>query len=253
MQERGRRETVLLVDVRTREEYEQGHIPGFRWFPGGQAVQRADDVAVVKNCPIVFACDRQARATFAASWYRQMGFQEVYALAGGATAWADAGQRLEQGPAEPPPAGLAEARQQLRLLDASGMQAAHATATIFVDTSQEFARGHVPGARWVPRGWLELQIGEVAPSKDAAIAVTCMNGQNATLAGATLKGLGYRNVSVLEGGMAAWRRAGLPVETGLTGVMRPPTDVVAAGPDRTYADMMNYLRWEEALGHKYGA
>jgi len=33
--------------------------------------------------------------------------------------------------------------------------------------------------------------------------------------------------------------------------MAPPTDVVPAGPDRNFADMQNYLRWEEALGHKY--
>jgi hypothetical protein len=51
--------------------------------------------------------------------------------------------------------------------------------------------------------------------------------------------------------MAAWQKAGLPVERGLSGVMTPPTDVVPAGPDRNFADMQNYLRWEEALGYKY--
>jgi hypothetical protein len=51
--------------------------------------------------------------------------------------------------------------------------------------------------------------------------------------------------------MAAWQQAGLPVEKGLSGVMRPPTDVVLSGPDRTFADMMHYLRWESALGDKY--
>jgi hypothetical protein len=51
--------------------------------------------------------------------------------------------------------------------------------------------------------------------------------------------------------MEAWRKAGLPVERGLSGVMTPPTDVVLAGPDRNFADMQNYLRWEEALGYKY--
>jgi hypothetical protein len=34
-------------------------------------------------------------------------------------------------------------------------------------------------------------------------------------------------------------------------VLRIPDDVVPAGPDRSYADMINYLRWEERLGHKY--
>ena len=83
------------------------------------------------------------------------------------------------------------------------------------------------------------------------MAVTCSDGLNSTLAGATLKELGYREVAVLEGGMAAWQMAGLPVERGLTGVMAPPTDVVLSGPDRNFADMMNYLRWETALGEKY--
>ena len=33
--------------------------------------------------------------------------------------------------------------------------------------------------------------------------------------------------------------------------MSPPVDVVPAGTDRSYADMVHYLRWEEALGEKY--
>ena len=69
-------DNVYLIDVRTREEYEAGHISGFSWFPGGQVAQRSDDVAVVKNSPIVFACDGQARGTLVASWYRQMGMEE---------------------------------------------------------------------------------------------------------------------------------------------------------------------------------
>ena len=35
--------------------------------------------------------------------------------------------------------------------------------------------------------------------------------------------------------------------------MSAPTDVVLSGPDRNFADMMHYLRWEEALGTKYGS
>jgi rhodanese-related sulfurtransferase len=253
MMERRQRETVYLIDVRTAEEYAAGHIPGFRWFPGGQAVQRSDDVAVVKNCPIVFACDRKARAIFTASWYRQMGFQEVYAVEGGTGAWVASGLTLEQGMAEPAPVGLAEARSRVRILSPQALQAANPGVVIFVDTSQDFARGHVPGARWVPRGWLELWIGNIVPEHHTPVVVTCTDGRNATLAGATLKDLGYRDVAVLEGGMAAWQQAGLAVEQGLSGVMTPPTDMVLSGPDRNFADMMNYLRWEEALGYKYAA
>jgi rhodanese-related sulfurtransferase len=251
LMQRRERETVYCIDVRTETEYIAGHIPGFRWFPGGQAVQRSDDAAVVKNCPVVFACDHKARAIQTASWYRQMGFQEVYAVDGGTTAWGAKRLTLEQGLAEPPPFGLAEARRQVTLVSPQALQAAKPPVVIFVETSQDFARRHVPGAQWVPRGWLELWIGNIAPAHDTPIAVTCTDGRNATLAGATLKTLGYQNVSVLEGGMAAWQSGGLAVEHGLSGVMTPPTDVVLSGPDRNFADMMNYLRWEEALGQKY--
>ena len=51
--------------------------------------------------------------------------------------------------------------------------------------------------------------------------------------------------------MSAWQASGRPVERGLTGVMYPPSDMVASGPDRNFADKINYLRWEEELGHKY--
>ena len=244
-------ETAFFVDVRTVQEYENGHIPGFRWFPGGQVVQRSDDVLVVKNCPVVFACDRKARSTFIASWYRQFGFEEVYAVEGGAGAWSAAGLDLEKGMTEEAPYGLAQARERVRPLSPQDFQTASPQVTLFVDTSQDFARGHVPGARWAPRGWLEFHIEALAPDKKASIAVTGNDGANATLAGATLLDLGHENVSVLEGGMAAWNRAGLAVETGLSGVMSPPTDMVLSGPDRNYADMMTYLRWETALGEQF--
>ena len=91
----------------------------------------------------------------------------------------------------------------------------------------------------------------MVPDKDTSITVSCRDGQNSVFAAATLRDMGYSSVAVLSGGMNAWRAAGLPVETGLSGVMSPPTDLVASGPDRNYADMMNYLRWETALGEKY--
>ena len=40
---------VYRVDVRTEAEFAQGHIPGFWWFPGGQAVQRADEIMILDN------------------------------------------------------------------------------------------------------------------------------------------------------------------------------------------------------------
>lgn len=172
---------------------------------------------------------------------------------GGTTAWADSGGQLETGSGNTAANGLDEARAKVKLVSPQELGGNKPASIINVETSQDFSGCHVPGARWVPSGSLELQIADIAPEKNASIAVTCNNGQNAALAGATLKEVGYKDISVLEGGMAAWRQAGLGVEQGLSGVMRAPTDVVISGPERNFADMMNYLRWETALGEKYAA
>ena len=63
--------------------------------------------------------------------------------------------------------------------------------------------------------------------------------------------MGYSDVSTLDGGTGGWLASGRDVEVGLSGVMSPPNDNLPMGPDRGYADMVNYLRWEEELGRKY--
>jgi len=244
-------EAVYLVDVRTDKEYTDGHIPGFRWWPGGQAVQRADDLAVVKNSTIVFCCDGRARATVTGSFYRQMGHQEVYAVDGGAPAWAASGRELATGMERSPVAGLGDAFRSVKLVEAQELHDNPPAVTLFVDTSQDFSAGHTPRAKWLSRSWLEIEIGDIAPDKSTPIAVTCATGRNSALAAVALGELGYTSVSVLEGGMAKWREAGLPVEQGLTGIVRPPADINYLGVDRSYGEMMNYLRWETELGFKY--
>ena len=163
------------------------------------------------------------------------------------------GLGLEQGREDAVPFGFAAAQAKIRLVTPQALHADVPPVVIFVGPSQDFARAHVPGANWVPRGWLEIHIGSLGPSFATLIAVTCNDGRQATLAGATLADLGYQTVTVLEGGKAAWLHAALPVERGLSGVMSPPMDVVPTAPNRLFADMMHYLRWEEALGTKYSS
>jgi len=248
-------EPVYLVDVRTEDEFKAGHIPGFWWCPGGQAVQRTDELVAVRSAKIVLCCDGIARAGVTGSWFRQMGFPNVYVLDGGTTAWTASGRDLEVGATEPEIWGLAEAREAVRTIDTAALSELLGTAAppqvIHVGTSREFAAGHIAGARWVPRGWLELRIELLVPDWTEPIVVTAGDESDAYLAAATLRHIGYHDVSVFAGGPDAWRAAGQPVETGLSGVMDPPDDMLPAGPERSYADMIEYLRWEEALGTKY--
>ena len=75
---------------------------------------------------------------------------------------------------------------------------------------------YIEGAVQVPRGLLEFQADPTSPRHDSAldpdrrIIVFCRSGVRATLAGATLKELGFSDVVNLTGGLAAWRECGLP-------------------------------------------
>ena len=136
-------------------------------------------------------------------------------------------------------------RQAAKLAEASD------STVLFVGTSAEFAQGHPPGARWVPRGSLELIAGETIPSRSTPILLVTPEGRESLLANLTLLDTGYSNVHSLEGGTRAWTAEGHPLETGLAGVMSPPNDLVSTGSGRNFADAINYLRWEIELGHKY--
>ncbi len=247
-------ETFYLVDVRTAEEYEAGHIPGSAWFPGGQAVQRTDEVVAVRMGTVVLACDGRARATVTASWYRQMGLPNVYALYGGVTAWAEQGLPLGTGWPAVVPAGLEEARANAGVIAPQELSLALGSpqepVVVDLETSRDFSEGHIPGARWVPRGWLELRIGAHAADKNTHVVLTSRDGVSSTLASATLHDMGYTQVSVLDGGTTAWTAAGLVLKVGPTGITSEPGDVVAH-PLGDRARMEYYLTWEEALGKKY--
>ena len=74
--------------------------------------------------------------------------------------------------------------------------------------------GHIPGARHLPRGQLELRVNEVFPDPTLRIVVCCEFGKISTLAAATLRQLGFMRTAALDGGMKAWREGGFPLEEG---------------------------------------
>jgi len=187
------------------------------------------------------------RGAVTASWFRQMGFPRVSVVDGGTRAWQEHGLSVETGSDEIVPFGLEDARTRVRLVSPADLAAQAGATVLCVDTSRQFASDHVPGARWLSRSWLELEIDRLQPDRHRPLFVTDIDGRAAVLAAATLLDLGYADVAALEGGVRTWRAAGLPLERGLTGVMQPPDDVVPAGLERSSAEAIEYLRWETAL------
>jgi sulfur-carrier protein adenylyltransferase/sulfurtransferase len=80
---------------------------------------------------------------------------------------------------------------------------------IDVREKDEWMEGFIPGAQWIPRGFLEQRIEDKVPEKDAAVVLYCAGGTRSALAARSLADLGYTNVLSLEGGFSAWKRAGL--------------------------------------------
>lgn len=83
---------------------------------------------------------------------------------------------------------------------------------IDVRSRYEFMSGHIPGAIHSPVWKIMLRLAKIPADRKAELVVTCEHGPRAQLAKGLLGLLGYRNVPLLEGHMAAWRRAGLPQE-----------------------------------------
>lgn len=84
---------------------------------------------------------------------------------------------------------------------------------IDVREKNEWDEGHIPGARHIPRGYLELRVENAMPDKDRPIVLYCAGGVRSVLAARTLQEMGYQNVKSVEGGFTAWKDLGLPVTT----------------------------------------
>ncbi|RYG12770.1 MAG: rhodanese-like domain-containing protein [Burkholderiales bacterium] len=78
--------------------------------------------------------------------------------------------------------------------------------------TEEYALGHVGGAKSVPLSQLETRLPEVVKNKALPLILVCATGARANRALATAKKLGYEKAQVLAGGLKNWKAANLPVE-----------------------------------------
>ena len=85
---------------------------------------------------------------------------------------------------------------------------------IDVRESTEWDAGHIPGAKHVPRGYLESRVeGAAGADRSREIVLYCASGQRSALAAHTLKDLlGYENVKSMTGGITLWKDRGYKVE-----------------------------------------
>ena len=77
-----------------------------------------------------------------------------------------------------------------------------------------YEAGHIPGARLLPRGQLELRVNNELPDPTTRIVACCEFGRISTLAAATLRLMGFQRAVALDGGMKNWVEAGYPMRAG---------------------------------------
>ena len=191
--------TTYLCDIRTPEEFAAGTIPGSVHAPGGQLIQATDQWIGVRNARIVLIDGGEAvRAPVVASWLKQLGY-DAWVLEGGTKS----GLRgsAPSGPALPDVQrqSAADLREALN---------AGRCAVFDLGASMSFRKAHVPGSRWSIRPRLAADATHV----QGAVVLVADESDLARLAASELLEAGMKDVKRLDGGLAAWTRAGYATE-----------------------------------------
>jgi len=227
--------------------WEENVNPGLaqRYRSGTTLHRQFAELGVTPDKEVVVYCETGARSAHTYWALRLAGYPRVRNYEGSWAEWrrrggekpaaADAGPAavgpcgLPSAAAEPagagetagPPAGratrdqiLAQARARVPELDAyevkERLDAREQLTVVDIRERDEWVQGHVSGAHFVPRGFLELRIEELQPQRAAPIVVYCAGGVRSLLGGRDLQAMGYTNVFSMAGGFSQWKNAGLP-------------------------------------------
>jgi sulfur-carrier protein adenylyltransferase/sulfurtransferase len=122
---------------------------------------------------------------------------------------------------------LKRIKSEIEEIDVTGVKEISAgrrpAALIDVREQSEYVQGYIPGARWIPRGFLEQRIEDAVPERDTPVVLYCAGGARSTLAARSLTELGYTDVKSMAGGFGAWKRSGEGFEIPV--VMTPEQEV----------------------------
>ena len=84
----------ILVDVRTLEEYESGHIQDAKHFDFYSESFQKEILSLDKSSSIILYCRTQNRSTKTANYLKENGYKEITVIAGGITSWVKNGNDL---------------------------------------------------------------------------------------------------------------------------------------------------------------
>lgn len=89
-------DSPVLVDVRERDEYEQGFIPHAEWIPRGFLEMKIEDLVPDRSHEVIVYCAGGVRSALAARSLAELGYERVSSMAGGFRSWKNAGYAFER-------------------------------------------------------------------------------------------------------------------------------------------------------------
>jgi molybdopterin/thiamine biosynthesis adenylyltransferase/rhodanese-related sulfurtransferase len=110
---------------------------------------------------------------------------------------------------------LRQVKSQIEEVDPSEVnELIHEGATVIdVRETEEYAAGHLPGAKHVPRSYLESRIEGVVPDRSTQVILYCASGNRSAYGARTLADeLGYEHVRSMTGGITLWKDRGYEVD-----------------------------------------
>jgi sulfur-carrier protein adenylyltransferase/sulfurtransferase len=105
-------------------------------------------------------------------------------------------------------------REQVKEVDPSDVKPLVGNGVPIIDVreGEEYSIAHLPGAKHVPRGYLESRIDAAVPDRKQRVILYCATGQRSALAAHTLTELGFEDVASMTGGITLWKDRGYEVE-----------------------------------------
>jgi rhodanese-related sulfurtransferase len=221
-----------LVDVRAQSELDKdGYIEGGVHIPFDKFMTSLDQLPAEKDAPIVIYCASGHRGGMAMMALRLMGYTDVSNLNGGLGAWKAA---------KLPVVGgldwtavwteylnaLPEGYGTIKPADLNTLLADKPPFLLDVREAGEIEKdGFIAGAVHIPVREVLKNLDKL-PAKDQPIVIYCASGHRGGMVMAALQLLGYTDVKDLVGGLGAWKKAELPVETGM-----PAAPTAGAAPE----------------------
>jgi len=111
---------------------------------------------------------------------------------------------------------LRQIKSRIEEVDPSVVREQVSNGALVVDVREpeEWSTGHIPGAKHVPKSFLESRIEGAAPDRSQHVILYCQSGNRSAWAARTLiEDLGYENVESMTGGITLWKDRGYDVET----------------------------------------